>query len=327
MLPKRLVSFTEVLQEVRSLRQLPTTWGTSMTLSGIIDLRAVGALPAHPPPKDQPIAVMIHGFGYAPGSSYDDPHKSLFCPVRRPCTDRAISWPWHLGFTTPNGRGQVFGLGWPAKGTLWQAWNRAENSGIALAQRLADLSNWADRPIDLIGHSLGARVALAAVAHAQPGTVGRVLLMTSCEYRATALAAATSAAGQSAEFINISSRENDLYDFLTECLVSPPQRGDVMLGSGFSGKLPNWLDLQIDKPEVLAALRRLGHRVAKPSLRICHWSAYLRPGMMPFYRHVLHQRVQMPLLRSAIPQTTDPRWARLAPSLPWPRLPGSGSVA
>ena len=283
-------------------------------------------LPDRPPPPGEPVSILIHGFGYSPTSRDDNPHETLFAPHRQRCTRRAISWPWHLGFTTPKGRGLAIGLGWEARGSIWQAWAEAGRVGAELGAVLADLADWAGRPVDLIGHSLGARVALAAVAAARPGSIGRVLLLAACEYRATALAAARSTAGRQAEFINVSSRENDIYDFMTERLIAPPRRGDVMLGSGFEGSLSHWLDLQIDKPEVLGALRQVGHRIAPPRLTICHWSGYLRPGMMPLYRHLLQRRAELPLglLRVAVPQDCDPRWARLAPRLTWPRLPGPG---
>ena len=90
--------------------------------------------------------------------------------------------------------------------------------------------------------------------------------------------------------------------------------------------MQNWLDLQIDQPETLKALASLGHHIAPPHLRVCHWSAYLRPGLFGLYRTLLcgPQTLTMAQLRMLLPRQTEPRWSRL---LTLPQWRGTGAMA
>ena len=109
--------------------------------------------------------------------------------------------------------------------------------------------------------------------------------------------------------LNVTSRENDLYDKALELLLGGPQA--CALGSGLDA--PNAVTLQIDHPGHRAGLRALGFPTAAPVRRICHWSAYMRPGLFPLYRAFLHQpeALNTAMLRAALPPDTAPRWSRL----------------
>ena len=69
-------------------------------------------------------------------------------------------------------------------------------------------------------------------------------------------------------------------------------------------------------------LERLGHPLAAPQRRICHWSSYTRHGILRFYNALMRQPDRFPLhsLRGAMPQRPSPRWSRLLapPALPVP---------
>jgi hypothetical protein len=118
-----------------------------------------------------------------------------------------------------------------------------------------------------------------------------------------------SVAGRAAQVFNITTRENDLFDFLYEWLAGAGL--DTAIGQGLRQDMPNWLDVQIDQPASLAALARLGHCLPPAPARICHWSPYLRPGAFELYRAILDGSVLLPMLRAGLPMRADPRWSRL----------------
>ena len=269
-------------------------------------------------PPGAPVVVMIHGYRFAPGAKGANcPHRHIFS-LDPPRDDRkAISWPRHLGLDGRNGLAIAFG--WQARGSLPSAVIHARLLGRRLAE-LAELIARIDpgRQVDVIGHSLGARVALAALRHARPGTLRRLILLAGAETRRPARAALATPAGQQAEVLNITSRENDIFDFLFErlsCLGF-----DTAIGQGLGRNLPNWLDLQIDHPRTLAVLGSLGHTLPAPLARICHWSGYLRPGALPLCRAFIDSRIALASLRPSLPERMQRRWSRLfwpAQSLPF----------
>ena len=117
-----------------------------------------------------------------------------------------------------------------------------EAAGRALAD-LAALVAELDpgRGTDVIAHSLGARVALSALSHAAPGDFRRLILLAAAETRRPARMALTSPAGRTAEVINVTTRENDLFDFLAEWLLA--FGFDTALGQGIGAAKANWLAL------------------------------------------------------------------------------------
>nr|WP_319250335.1 alpha/beta hydrolase [uncultured Celeribacter sp.] len=277
--------------------------------------RAVKTIPA-----TAPVMVLIHGFKFSPSIPAHDPHDHILTLDPGLNCPRALSWPRGLGFGTGEaGEGLCISLGWEARGTIWQAFGRARHTGEALARLMWHL----DRPVHLLGHSLGARVALSALRHAPAGAVGRVILLAGADFRSTARAALDSEAGQSAEILNVMSRENDLFDLMTELALSSEDGPSRSLGSGLGEERRNWCDLQIDDPVSRAALARLGYDIPPPDRRVCHWSPYLRPGVFDLYRASLRhpERLPLALLQAVRNSTPAPRYSRLMPaafSLPSP---------
>lgn len=271
-----------------------------------------------------PIIVMVHGYKFIPGHRARCPHRHILSlEDRRDCW-RARSWPSALGFGTGRPEeGLGLALGWTARGTIRQAYARAEAAGVALAQAIEVLHAAAPhRPVHALAHSLGARVVLQALARLPAHAVSRAILLAGAEFASCAEHALSSPAGRSAEIFNVTSRENDLFDFLLERLVGPPRRGDTTLGQGL-GDRPGTLTLQLDDPATLAALRAGGFVIAAPDRRVCHWSAYLRPGVFDLYRALLRNPETLPLaaLRARLPPRPQPRWSRLlAPQRAAPAL-------
>lgn len=262
-----------------------------------------------------PVVAMIHGYKYRPGAEAYCPHRFILSHAdagadRDP---RTAGWPRQLGF----GRGApeeglALAFGWHARGPVWAAHRRARSAGQILARVLARLHAMAPtRSIHILAHSMGSEPALEALHHLPSGAVARMILMTGASYLGRARAALDTPAGRSAEVINVTSRENDLYDFLFERLVAPPMRGDRAIGFGLEA--PNTVTLQLDCPETLDHLNRLGARIAQPDRRMCHWSAYTRPGALPFYARLMRDPAGTPLalLRNGLPSGTAPRWSRL----------------
>ena len=271
-------------------------------------------------PPGSPVVIMVHGKGYAPADPTADPHRLIFAPRPGHGFSRNVSWPRRLGFALPAPRaprGLCLGFGWQATGSLWQATAAADAASPMLA-RLIQMIRRADpdRRIDLIGHSLGARVILGTVPLLAEGALARAILLAGADFTERAAAALASPAGRTAEFFNITTRENDLYDFLFERAFAPLGRR-AALGRGHSGA-PNWIDVQIDHPGTGAALKSLGLPLAPPRSRICHWSVYLRPGTFHLYRALIHdrQRLSLPVLRTALTHDAQPRWSRLLAANP-----------
>ncbi|MEI4232112.1 hypothetical protein [Roseovarius sp. D22-M7] len=276
---------------------------------------------------DGPVIVMVHGFKYAPGHPRECPHQQILSLNPTLASFKVVSWPRGLGFGggAPD-EGLGIGFGWQARGTLRQAYAEAARAGQRLAQLIAMIRRIApDRPVHAVAHSLGARVVLQALPHLPAGAVSRLILLAGAEFGGRAAAALETPAGRCAEVINVTSRENDLFDFLLECLIPPPARGNRSLGLALPPGA-NVLNLQMDHPDTLTALRVNGFEIAAPVTRICHWSPYTRPGVLALYDRLLRDAARMPLaqLRAAMPDRPTPRWSRLLPRQVFAPGPSAG---
>lgn len=273
-------------------------------------------------PTEGPAVVMIHGFKYQPGHQQHCPHRHILALHPEALPWSAPSWPRQLGFGTGlKAEGLAVAFGWEARGTLWAAQRRAVEAGRALAKVIAALRAQApERPVHVIGHSLGTELALEALHHLPAGSVGRIISLTGACYQSRAQAALATEAGRGVEFVNITSRENDPFDFLFERLIAPPQAGDRAIGHGLEAA--NAVTLQMDCAGTLAHLTGMGAAIGAPERRVCHWSSYTRPGALQFYKDLLRRPERLPLaaLRLGVPPRPAPRWSRLLalPGLPRP---------
>lgn len=251
-----------------------------------------------------PVVVMIHGWRYAPGLARDCPHGSILSLDPPPDDRLAVSWPRHLGLDGTAGLG--IALGWNARCDPWRAHWRAGRTGAALAGIAGLVHARTGRGVQVIAHSMGARVALAALPQSGTGHIARMILLAPAETRGRALAAMGTPAGRSVEVINVTTRENDLFDACFEWGIHLGLRTSI--GQGLGRRLPNWHDLWIDQAPTLRALAALGRPLTAPPRRICHWSPYLRPGTIALYRALIEGRLavrDLPLNRPGR------RWSRL----------------
>ncbi|WP_430449089.1 alpha/beta hydrolase [Rhodophyticola sp.] len=234
-------------------------------------------------PSGATATVMVHGYRFCPLSGPTDPHRHILSPAPQSACWKAISWPRHLHLNRP-GAGLGIGFGWPATGPLREVAARAFVAGHALARTVRILRDTRpDLQVNIIAHSLGARVALAALDDLGAHDVARMILLSGAEYRGTADRAL---AGRSTRVLNVTSGENALFDMLFRALVPAPRWRDRPLSAGLGHPHPRWIDLAIDAPAHRMALARLGYPIRPPATRICHWSGYLRPGLFPLYRAV-----------------------------------------
>jgi pimeloyl-ACP methyl ester carboxylesterase len=261
--------------------------------------RALGDLP-----PGAPVAILIHGYKFTPWQAAHDPHTHIFGLDRMRRCRKARSWPDHLGFSADNpADGLCIAFGWDAKTRIDALGLPAVHARSPLAAaalgRLLDMIGAIapDRPVDLVGHSLGCHVALRALAALTRPVSGRAILMAAAAYRDTARAALANPATARLEVINVTSRENDLYDALFRAAVPPLRPRDRLLGQGLPDAPAGWVDFPIDCRTTLGALARAGIHVAPRNRRACHWSFYLRPGIFDLYRALIRNRGAWPAAR------------------------------
>ncbi len=258
------------------------------------------------PSSDGPAIIMVHGYKYDPGNPDRCPHRKIF-------GDREDSWPKKLGLDLANPQsGLGIAFGWFARGPLRAVHARAAILGKELATLVSLLrTHKPDRPVHVIAHSLGSEAAISALGHLPRGAIDRMVLLTgaSCSKRLHDMLATP--AGRSVEILNVTSRENDLFDAAFERLVGAQGPGNRAIGQGIEAA--NVVNLQLDCATTLNRMRQLGYEVAEPTGRICHWSSYRRAGVMAFYSAFLRNPNELTLdhLRHVLPETLAPRWSRL----------------
>jgi pimeloyl-ACP methyl ester carboxylesterase len=233
-----------------------------------------------------PVVVLIHGFKFSPFAPAFNPHQHILSLTPTAGCHKVISWPGELGFTDQSSDdGLCIAFGWHARGSIWTATRNAEHSSTALI-RLIHLIHQLDpgRPVHVIAHSLGCQVVLQAVQRIHAGSVKRIVLVAAAGFRHQAQAMMIRPALKETEVLNITSRENLLYDALYATTMLHPS---LPLGFGLGRPHPRWTDIAIDRAATLSALKTAGFAIAEPAHRICHWSGYLRPGIWSLYRSLL----------------------------------------
>lgn len=261
-----------------------------------------------------PVVVMVHGFKYDPDHAPCSPHSTIFALKTRPDRTDDVLWPRHLGFGTgSNDEGLAIAFGWRARGNIWRALRTSRLAGQHLAHVISEIRAIApNRPVHIITHSMGSEVAFEALEHLPANSVARLVALTGASYAERAKAAMHSPAGRTCALFNITTRENDLFDFGFERLIAPPHRADRAMGNGVG--VENAVTIQIDCPETLSVLKSFGGQIAGPSRRICHWSGYTRPGAMTFYARLMRQpnTVRLSTLKDALDGCGGARWSRLS---------------
>lgn len=256
--------------------------------------------------ETDPIVLLIHGFRYSPLRGPSNPHHSLYAaaPGNRKRPRRQLSWPAALGFRDqPADPGLCLPIGWDARGTFAEAFVQAEAVGRHLAQLIVRLhARYPSRPIKLMGHSLGGRVALAALGALPAPMVRQLILLAPADFDSHAEAVLTRPAAQSAEILQISPPENWLFDRLLEQALRKHAPAGTALGRR-PPEAENWIALSLSNEAELANLAALGHAIGPRCAPVCHWGAYLREGVMDLYSALLTDRGPR-ALRELLPRHT-----------------------
>lgn len=296
------------------------------------DLRERLSLAVAGVPRDAPIVVLVHGYKFNALETARDPHATLFSHTPAAAHWKIRSWPEGLGFASDTGEtGLCVGLAWPASAPhlpnllrhgrtgFAQVYRRAELIGRRLADLIALLQSLAPgQPIDVLAHSLGARIALTALPHLATAP-GRLILLGAAEFDARALCALRAAPARCPpQIYNVTARANDVYDALFETFAPRQSWRERAIGLGLDAQLPNWLDMQIDRHDVTAWINSRGIALTPPNARLCHWSFYTRGGAFAVYEAILRQRAEWSIARLrdvACFAIQEPRWSRLLPQL------------
>lgn len=263
--------------------------------------------------KDAPIVILLHGFRFSPFHTAHTPHSKILSPTRNAHTGRGRSWPAALGLGLDNKCAGI-GFGWDARGSFWQAFGQAETAGRALAPLISILRFLHSGPVRILAHSLGARVALASFAHLPATAIDRVVLLCAAAFRVDAERAIATPAGRSAEFLNLTSQQNQVFDFLLERVMGRAPGSALAHGRPETAASSHWIDLGLDDADVLGQLHSLGHKIAPPARHMCHWSLYLRDGVFDLYRALLMHALPTPL-HSLLPLRPAPEAATPAQGL------------
>ena len=294
-------------------------------------LRAIG--------RNAPVVILIHGFKFHPdaaGRPAANPHRSIYAFGPGPRSWKAPSWPEGLGFDPASPEtGLCIGFAWPAaeahlpslmatgRNGFARVYERAGTYGERLADLIARIQALAPgKAIDLLAHSLGARVALSSLPHLATAPE-RIVLLGAAEFDERAREALGALrAPRPPQVYNVTARANDFYDLLLETFA--PRRGwrERAVGLGLREPLPCWLDMQLDRQEVTEWINAQGIALRPMTARRCHWSFYTHEGTFAVYQAILRRRPgwDVASLRAApCFAEQEPRWSRLAPAL---RLPG-----
>jgi len=279
-------------------------------------------------PKSAPIVIMIHGYKYHPGHPNSNPHKLLFSHSNTQST-KLTSWPLGLGFekmTTKDGL--AIGFAWeglprkdirpkPMLSSFAHVYKQANRAGGHLARILKWIHVLAPgRPVDLIAHSLGARVAFSGLSRLSTRNVDRVILMGGAEY-ASSLDRYFRHIDRDSdlEVFNITTRQNSFVDFLFECFAPRSNPSDFAIGKGYVGPTSNWLNLNLDDTATLnmLATRGIGISRARKLKLVDHWGFYARAGVLRFYQQLLRHRtswrmedLRQELIWAQLPEDQDP---------------------
>lgn len=242
-------------------------------------------------PAGHPVTILVHGYRYAPGHAVHDPHALIYSLKPPKARRRAVSWPAHLG-------GHVIAFGWPARGTIWQASRAARDAGRALSA-LAGRIGAGGRQVSFVSHSLGARTVLTALAELRPGVAHAAILMTAAAFADEAHAACSGEGASACRVLNVTTRENMLFDLAFAAASGRPFARTV--AQGLHDAPPDWTDIRIDCVRTRRRLASFGWPIRSPARRVCHWSGYLRPGLFPIYRAFLGGRLGPARLKAILP--------------------------
>ena len=229
----------------------------------------------------QSITIMVHGYLFNYGDKIHCPHSTLFHPNKIKDTFRTRSWPYEL---KPFANGNIaIGFSWPSRSRLKKAYRTAQIAASELAQLIKRIrySNPKIR-INVMAHSLGARVVFEAFHHLAPGDIKRIILLYPAEYKIPAEKALDTHLGRNAEILYVTSNENLIFEwFFSMCRLA-----GISAGPAFGIYEPdrfNVAKIDFTNKNLIFALRKHDICIGRKGRFTCHWSAYTRKGIFQLY--------------------------------------------
>jgi len=203
-----------------------------------------------------------------------------------------------------------------------KAYKEAEIAAWQLVCVLDVLTKTLNRPVDIFCHSLGSRVVIRAMAQAvQPKSdlvaaaplshlielTDRVIVLAGAEKVLEAQLMMSrlnrwmnNSGGPGAtripHFYNFTSRENDVLDKLGENFGPAAAGSKQVIGhNGLEALDPNWVDVQLDDPDIAAWFVRKGYKISGDNTSsvfavLDHWIHYTWRENMRVYSDILRDR-------------------------------------
>jgi len=326
------------MQELASGPEVPAELDGYISAS--LAEKAVALRPA------DPAVVMVHGFLFDPKDAITpDPqdtnnaHRRIY-HFKEPdagTQEKHHTTPWPRMLDMAKAGDGVGGLaiayGWFSKPGVLEGFSLEElkewgTTFYSTAYRYAHQTAWpllacltamdrhlaADKPLDVICHSMGSAVTIEtltlAAEHRLPviGRIGRVIILGGSEYceNARRLHAALLAAGQDLGWTpnqgpviyNIASREDLVLDALAENFgpLAPWTLRNAVVGHnglGLFGEAERWIDLQFDSEELQRWMLD-NHGIAisgnQPHEATDHWRYFTFAGNWQVYAAILRER-------------------------------------
>ena len=241
-----------------------------------------------PLPSTRKIIIMINGFDYDPTEHSDDnPHQTLFREWgERVQTLAGDDWEcfgfgWYSAELEPSSwlGGLIRGYWNPYR---W-GWELAGQAAGILAKAIQSRLDGSNAEICIIAHSLGARVALSALAQLPSDSVMRVLLLNGSSYSQSSKVIATYT---DSHVLNVIVKADDVLNKLGS-VFAPEAFIEAVVGqSGIENPPVNWLDICLDDPDVQARATACGYdniRGDNPNNIADHWYSYTHADNWPLF--------------------------------------------
>jgi pimeloyl-ACP methyl ester carboxylesterase len=229
--------------------------------------------------------IGVHGFNFDPASDARDPFR-LFHMWGEMLQTPVVGFPWYSSV--------------PTLGGILGAWTRCYRTRYSYAYhalardaagRLANVIADAKRPVSIICHSLGSRVALRTLCKVAPGKVDRILILDGAELQ-TAAGGALKVVCERGEIVpkilNVCSRHDRVLRHLGSWASG--KAGRCIGYAGLGSSAPGWTDLFLDDASTQKwALDRHEWALesANPLDLAGHWESYTLRGNWPLYRRFL----------------------------------------